>query len=90
MVASYVGKGLFLGVVHVLSGPDHISAIATLSVGSSWGAFWLGVRWGCGHSTGLIIMASCMLKFGWDLEAIGPYCEVSRFLKLLVRICGAR
>ena len=46
-----------LGIVHVLTGPDHLSAIATLSanVNNTKGmAFWLGVRWGIGHSTGLI------------------------------------
>jgi len=70
-----VWKGLVLGVVHVLSGPDHISAIATLAVGSSWQAFWLGARWGCGHSTGLILMTVCMLGFAWDLDLLRPYCE---------------
>jgi hydrogenase/urease accessory protein HupE len=41
-----VGKGILMGVVHVLSGPDHLSALATLSVGSSLRAFFTGVRWG--------------------------------------------
>ena len=38
-----------LGLIHVLTGPDHISAIVTLSVGGSYKAFWLGMRWGVGH-----------------------------------------
>jgi hypothetical protein len=44
--------GVLMGVIHVLAGPDHLSALATLSVGSSWRAALLGVRWGIGHSTG--------------------------------------
>ena len=72
----YVVKGLLLGVLHVISGPDHMSAMATLSVGTSaLGAFWLGVRWGLGHSIGLILMTVAMVFLEWDLEEIGPYCE---------------
>ena len=53
-----------LGLIHVLTGPDHISAIATLSVGGSYKAFWLGVRWGLGHSIGLLLMFVVFLEFG--------------------------
>ena len=52
-----IGTGTLFGLFHVLTGPDHLSALATLAVGSSWKAFGLGVRWGCGHSIGLIIIA---------------------------------
>lgn len=47
-----------LGIVHVLTGPDHLSAIATLSanVDNRVSAFFLGVRWGIGHSTGLLLV----------------------------------
>jgi hypothetical protein len=47
-----------LGAIHVLTGPDHLSALATLSanIGSARLAFWLGVRWGLGHSTGLLVV----------------------------------
>jgi hypothetical protein len=40
------------GCVHVLTGPDHLSAISMLASGGSasrWRAAWLGVRWGLGH-----------------------------------------
>lgn len=53
-----------LGLIHVLTGPDHISAIITLSVGGSYTAFWLGVRWGLGHSLGLLIMFLVFLAYG--------------------------
>jgi len=47
----------------VLTGPDHLSAIATLSatVRSSFEAFWLGVRWGVGHSTGLLAVGLVLI-----------------------------
>ena len=34
-----IGVGAGLGLIHVLTGPDHISAIVTLSVGGSYRAF---------------------------------------------------
>ena len=48
-----------MGIVHVLTGPDHLSAIATLSVNvGNFRAFWFGVRWGVGHSIGLVVVGS--------------------------------
>eukprot|EP00300_Choanocystis_sp_HF-7_P010329 c16892_g1_i1.p1 GENE.c16892_g1_i1~~c16892_g1_i1.p1 ORF type:complete len:297 (-),score=48.03 c16892_g1_i1:88-978(-) len=52
-----LGLGLTMGVVHVLSGADHICVLATLSVNGSFKAFWLGVRWALGHSMGLFVVA---------------------------------
>jgi hypothetical protein len=40
-----VAKGIGFGALHVLAGPDHLSALATLSVGSSYTAFSVGIRW---------------------------------------------
>ena len=39
-------------------------------VGTSWNSFYLGVRWGMGHSTGLFIIAVAFLalKGHMDLE----------------------
>ena len=56
--------GIALGIVHVLTGPDHLSALATLcgtnilnnnnnsKVGKSsrFEHFLLGIKWGIGHS----------------------------------------
>ncbi|VEU40985.1 unnamed protein product [Pseudo-nitzschia multistriata] len=52
-----------MGVVHVLTGPDHLSAIATLSVNaeSRWRAAGYGIRWGIGHSIGLVLVASIFI-----------------------------
>ncbi|KAG6599584.1 uncharacterized protein IUM83_19789 [Phytophthora cinnamomi] len=35
-IGTIIGMGLLLGVVHVLTGPDHLSALIVLSAGSSW------------------------------------------------------
>ncbi len=49
---SLIVTGFSLGMLHVLAGPDHLSALAVLSVGNSWKAMSLGLRWGLGHSSG--------------------------------------
>eukprot|EP00531_Pseudo-nitzschia_arenysensis_P008294 CAMPEP_0116125626 /NCGR_PEP_ID=MMETSP0329-20121206/5909_1 /TAXON_ID=697910 /ORGANISM="Pseudo-nitzschia arenysensis, Strain B593" /LENGTH=240 /DNA_ID=CAMNT_0003619675 /DNA_START=18 /DNA_END=737 /DNA_ORIENTATION=+ len=55
-----IGTGIAMGIVHVLTGPDHMSALATLSSSSSSASkchlFGLGARWGIGHSTGLLVV----------------------------------
>ncbi|DAZ93831.1 TPA: hypothetical protein N0F65_009339 [Lagenidium giganteum] len=72
-----IGTGIVLGLVHVLTGPDHLSALAAMTTNSSWKAFSLGIRWGCGHSLGLIIMAAIFFAAGtsFDLDKAGEYCN---------------
>lgn len=58
-----------MGVVHVLTGPDHLSAIATLSANVDYpGAFLLGVRWGIGHSTGLLLVGCIFIALTLNSE----------------------
>jgi len=52
--------GAFMGAAHVVS-PDHLSALATLSAG-------LGVRWGLGHSLGMVGAAALLLLATWGVE----------------------
>lgn len=69
--------GLAMGVVHVLAGVDHLSALATLSVGSSWRALKLGIRWGLGHSAGLVLVTAVFLLLKGEVEiaSIKRYCD---------------
>lgn len=70
-----IARGVFFGALHVLAGPDHLSALATLSVGSSYRAFAVGIRWGLGHSSGLLVIAAIFiyLKGNLDLRRIGRW-----------------
>jgi len=45
--------GLIAGLVHVLTGPDHLTAVAPLAVRQPRRAWVPGVRWGLGHSAGV-------------------------------------
>ena len=61
-----LATGLVFGLVHVLTGPDHISALATLSSSVGFVAFWNGARWGVGHSVGLVLVAIVLIIIGDD------------------------
>ncbi|GAB9473321.1 hypothetical protein Gpo141_00010475 [Globisporangium polare] len=76
-IPAIIGTGLAMGVVHVLTGPDHLSALIVLSAGSSWRSAQLGMRWGCGHSTGLIVVTAAFLALNQklDVETFGSYCD---------------
>ena len=56
-----VGSGTAMGIVHALTGPDHMSALITVAVNGRLQAFWLGARWGVGHSAGLVLVTVVML-----------------------------
>ena len=45
--------GLIAGAVHVVTGPDHLTAVAPLAVRRPLRAWLPGVRWGLGHSAGV-------------------------------------
>ncbi|KAI3818936.1 hypothetical protein L1987_12758 [Smallanthus sonchifolius] len=45
--------GFFAGCLHTLSGPDHLDALAPLSIGRSRvESALVGALWGCGHDAG--------------------------------------
>ena len=60
--------GLLMGVIHVLAGPDHLSALATLSGtnireenNNYMHSFLLGIKWGLGHAFGLILVGGILI-----------------------------
>ncbi|KAM3567186.1 hypothetical protein VYU27_010663, partial [Nannochloropsis oceanica] len=58
-----ISQGCVMGIVHVLSGPDHLSALAALTATvPPYKAFFAGVQWGMGHSTGLILMTAVFVS----------------------------
>ena len=48
--------GVIAGAVHVLTGPDHLTAVAPLAVRRPQRAWLPGVRWGFGHSAGVALV----------------------------------
>ena len=48
--------GLIAGLGHVFSGPDHLAAVAPLAVESRRKAWMAGLRWGLGHTSGVLLV----------------------------------
>jgi ABC-type nickel/cobalt efflux system permease component RcnA len=69
--------GLIAGMAHVYVGADHLAALMPLSVGRKLKAAWMGVRWGVGHSAGVVIVAILFLvvREAVDLEPVGEWGE---------------
>jgi hypothetical protein len=53
--------GFCAGALHVLSGPDHLAAIAPISVQHSSRSWIAGCRWGFGHSAGVLLVGGLFL-----------------------------
>lgn len=49
-------SGLAAGAVHVITGPDHLAAIAPLALDKWKKAIAIGFRWGLGHSSGVLLV----------------------------------
>src|SRR2546426_1662395 len=49
-------SGLVAGLVHVFSGPDHLAAVAPLSVSQRKQTWAIGFRWGLGHASGVVLV----------------------------------
>ncbi|XP_002990873.2 uncharacterized protein LOC9659115 [Selaginella moellendorffii] len=61
--------GLMAGCLHTLTGPDHLAALAPLSIGRTKmeGAF-VGALWGCGHDAGQILFGLLFLVLKEKLQ----------------------
>src|SRR5262245_52184900 len=73
LVASLAGA--LAGVIHVLSGPDHLAAVGLLANdGRSWR---VGTLWGCGHSIGVVAVGLlALLLRGWlPIAALSSWSE---------------
>ncbi|XVF45547.1 hypothetical protein PTKIN_Ptkin02bG0214900 [Pterospermum kingtungense] len=65
--------GFFAGCLHTLSGPDHLAALAPLSIGRTrMESAVVGALWGCGHDAGQVIfgLLFLLLKDRLHIEVI--------------------
>jgi threonine/homoserine/homoserine lactone efflux protein len=69
--------GALAGFVHVLSGPDHLAAVAPLASDGDRRSWRAGALWGLGHSSGVIIVGLLALMLrGWlPLEWLSSWSE---------------
>ncbi|GAQ81299.1 high-affinity nickel-transport family protein [Klebsormidium nitens] len=54
--------GLVAGCLHTLTGPDHLAALAPMSIGRTrLQSAWMGALWGCGHDAGQLLFGLLFL-----------------------------
>lgn len=85
--------GLVAGFIHVLSGPDHLAAIAPCAVTWKRRAWRMGVRWGLGHGAGVLIvgMLALLLRHALPVEVLSAWSETCVGLVLVaIGIWGLR
>ena len=70
--------GAAAGVVHVLSGPDHLAAVLPFAVSGRHSAVRAGALWGLGHGLGVAVLASMavLIRSSVDVEALSSGAEV--------------
>lgn len=69
--------GIAAGAIHVWSGPDHLAAVAPLSIRDGKRSWLAGVRWGIGHSAGVILVGiiAALAKSSLHLERFSTWSE---------------
>ncbi|KAF2302076.1 hypothetical protein GH714_032362 [Hevea brasiliensis] len=86
--------GFFAGCLHTLSGPDHLAALAPLSIGRSrMESAVVGALWGCGHDAGQVIfgLLFLLLKDRLRIEIIRTWgTRVVGFTLLVIGAMGIR
>jgi threonine/homoserine/homoserine lactone efflux protein len=70
--------GALAGCFHVLSGPDHLAAVAPLALEDRTDGWRVGWTWGVGHASGAVLVAVlAILLRDWlpSIEAISAWSE---------------
>ena len=64
--------GAVAGGLHVVLAPDHLAALAPLSVEARRRAWQVGLRWGTGHAAGIALVGGTALlaSEGWNVELL--------------------
>ena len=78
--------GIAASVLHVISGPDHLAAVTPLAIETRRKVWKIGVLWGLGHLTGMLLIGILFLLFKEyiPLEKISNYSEQLVGFTLLV------
>lgn len=69
--------GIAASVLHVVSGPDHLAAVTPLAIETRRKVWKIGLFWGFGHLTGMLIIGLLFLLFReyLPLEKISEHSE---------------
>src|SRR5512136_1769586 len=69
--------GLAAGLIHVLSGPDHLAAVAPLALNARERHWQPGLNWGMGHTAGVLLVGllALLLREVLPIEALSSWGE---------------
>lgn len=72
-------SGLAAGAAHVVSGPDHLAALAPIAVDQPRRALAIGARWGLGHGAGVVLLGSLgiLARGVIDIDVASAWAEFS-------------
>jgi ABC-type nickel/cobalt efflux system permease component RcnA len=70
-------SGFFASVAHVVTGPDHMAAVTPLAIDSRKRSWQVGLAWGIGHTTGMLLLGLLFifLKELLPVEAISKHSD---------------
>ena len=71
--------GIFAGFVHVVSGADHLIAMAPAAINNPQKAFKNSFSWGLGHSSGILLLAFLAI-FIKDIAPLNKFSNIAEFL----------
>jgi hypothetical protein len=74
--------GLAAGLIHVLSGPDHLAAVAPLAIDARDRHWQPGLNWGMGHTAGVLLVGLLALL----LRELLPVAALSSWGERLVGV----
>ena len=74
-------SGLLAGAFHVLSGPDHLAAVAPLAASDRDRSLRAGWTWGLGHAAGVTVVAALAVLLR---DALPPIADISAWGERLV------
>lgn len=77
MIISSFFAGVLAAGLHVVSGPDHLAAITPLAIETRKKVWRIGLFWGFGHLTGMLVIGLLFLAFKEviPVERISEYSE---------------
>jgi len=71
--------GFTASIAHVVSGPDHLAAVTPLAIDSRKKSWFVGLSWGTGHTTGMLMIGLLFVLFKeiLPIEAISAHSETA-------------
>lgn len=87
MIAALLA-GLAVGLIHVIAGPDHLSAIAPIASVERRRVWAVGLRWGLGHSLG-VVTVGLIAGFLAHAAMVDPVSDTSeRLVGIMLLLIG--